>query len=219
MKIIFLDMDGVMNSVQSVHFFHEFMQMPGNWFQKFMPNDIEDFNAYEDEICPMAVSNMCTLLRQHQDIRFVISSTWRIRRDEAWFEKLFRHIGMIGDRKCFHCGGAGHYLNTDSNGKMIKGSDCDHCDKGIWDDPNNFNKMVIGRTPRLRKDRGDEIQKWIDDNPDIMNYVTEYVILDDDSDMTHFLDTPNFIQTDNLVGFDYKTMEKVNKLFSKANQE
>ena len=201
-------MDGVMNSIQSIHFFHEFMRQPQNWFQKYMPADMEDFNHYEDEICPMAVSNMATLIKQHPDTRFVISSTWRLGRDEAWFEKLFRHIGMIGDRDCFRCDGKGHYSD---------GKECTYCDDGVWKDPNNDTQMVIGRTPRLNADRGDEIQKWLDDHPEIVKDVTEFVILDDDGDMTHFIGTPQFIQTDGKVGFDYRTMEKVDQLFDGFN--
>jgi hypothetical protein len=52
MKLIFLDMDGVMNSHQSIHFFHEFMKLPNNWFEKYMPGKDFHFNHYEDELCP-----------------------------------------------------------------------------------------------------------------------------------------------------------------------
>jgi hypothetical protein len=213
MKLIFLDMDGVMNSHQSIHFFHEFMKLPNNWFEKYMPGKDFNFNHYEDELCPMAVSNMATLLKEYPDIRFVISSTWRIGRDEEWFEKLFRHIGMIGDRTCFRCDGEGHYWNSGPDGKMVKGSNCKYCDNGIWRDSNNNTQMVIGRTPRLGTERGEEIQKWIDDNPEIMKDVDNFVILDDDGDMCHFVGTEHFVKTDNKVGFDYIKKEHLSMLF------
>lgn len=209
MKLIFLDMDGVMNSLQSIHFFLEFMKLPNNWFKKYMPDGTEDFHIYENEICPMAVSNMAILLKKYPDTRFVMSSTWRISRDEKWFEELFRYIGMIGDKGCSACDGTGEYSDN---------SICENCNgEGLWKDPNINTKMVIGRTPRLGTERGLEIQKWIDDNQKIMKNVDEFVILDDDSDMCHFIGTKHFIHTDSAVGFDYNKMKEVDKIFGRFN--
>ena len=72
---------------------------------------------------------------------------------------------------------------------------------------------VISRTPILNKERGYEIQQWLEENPTI----EDFVILDDDSDMVSYLDTPHFIQTDGKVGFDYLAMEKVDKYFGGFN--
>lgn len=61
---------------------------------------------------------------------------------------------------------------------------------------------IFGVTDRLgfsetgeRYYRGHEIQKWLDEHPEVENYV----ILDDDSDM---LDSQlrNFVQTDGMIG-------------------
>lgn len=48
---------------------------------------------------------------------------------------------------------------------------------------------VIGVTPKHLKSRGHEIQTWLDEHPE----VTNFVILDDDSDMAHLMD--RLIQT------------------------
>ena len=58
-------------------------------------------------------------------------------------------------------------------------------------------KIIIGITPWLTGVRGDEIQHWIDEQGD----VTDYVIIDDDSDM---LDDQieHFVHTDGVIGFN-----------------
>ena len=194
-----------MNSIQSVHFFHDFLGLRDNWFQKYLPEDMEEFNHYENEICPMAVSNMRTLLEYHPDIRFVISSTWRRGRDEDWFNRLFEYIGITGESKCWGCDGEGHYSS---------GEQCKRCSgTGRKGCPIGGSKLVIGRTPSLGTERGFEIQEWLDENN--QDQIEEFVILDDDADMCHFLGTKHFVQTDGKVGFDYRKMEEVDKIFGR----
>jgi len=56
-----------------------------------------------------------------------------------------------------------------------------------------FTGKVVGKTPELRgsspagtpQERGDEIQRWIDDWSRPSRSVDSFVILDDDSDMAH----------------------------------
>ena len=50
-------------------------------------------------------------------------------------------------------------------------------------------------TPRLGTKRGIEIKKWLSDNPE----VTDFVILDDDSDMEEYNET-NLVQTNFYEG-------------------
>lgn len=50
---------------------------------------------------------------------------------------------------------------------------------------------LYGSTDDMGKCRGEEIQRWLDIHPE----VTQYVILDDDSDMLQH-QLPNFVQTD-----------------------
>lgn len=72
---------------------------------------------------------------------------------------------------------------------------------------------VIDKTPCLSTERGYEIQKWIEDN----NFTGDFVILDDDSDMGPYLNTPHFQHVNGSVGFDYLAMEKLDKYFGGFN--
>ena len=54
---------------------------------------------------------------------------------------------------------------------------------------------VIGKTPVLHKERGIEIQHWIDEN----QFTGDFVILDDDSDMAHL--SNKLVQCDTFIGF------------------
>lgn len=75
---------------------------------------------------------------------------------------------------------------------------------------------VIDRTPRFTENdkcRGDEIQDWLNRHPE----VTEYVIIDDSSDM---LDSQKerFVRTSTLHGFLYGDKLRVLRLFGKTDQ-
>jgi len=76
---------------------------------------------------------------------------------------------------------------------------------------------VIGKTPSLNTERGFEISHWLDKHPELN--IKEFVILDDDGDMGPYYGTKNFVQTDGRVGFDYRKMEEVDKLFAKFTIE
>lgn len=71
---------------------------------------------------------------------------------------------------------------------------------------------VINRTPVLDTERGYEIQEWLDSHPE----VTNYVILDDDSDM---LDSQlqNFVHVSNVNGFRSRHYCKCLRLFGKPD--
>lgn len=68
--------------------------------------------------------------------------------------------------------------------------------------------QVIGVTPRHRDSfRGREIQEWLDNHPD----VTEFVIIDDDSfDVVH---KDRFVHCDHESGFTWSQAEKALQLF------
>lgn len=65
MKLVFLDMDGVLNSHQSSHYF---------WWKK---HNRKTFMNSWDQLCPIACSNLSELLEKDPEIKVVISSTWR----------------------------------------------------------------------------------------------------------------------------------------------
>ena len=153
MKIIFLDFDGVLNSLQSVYYWK---------------NRGEDF---PDNWCPVACNNLNLLLNNFPDLGIVISSTWRGHGMERCKQVLKKH-------------------NIDTS-------------------------QIIGMTPKLWKERGYEIEEWLNTNQD--KKIEDFIILDDSSDMGPYLNTPHFIQTDDRVGFDYICYEKASKYFLKAN--
>jgi hypothetical protein len=69
-----------------------------------------------------------------------------------------------------------------------------------------FKGEIIDITPNLRSDnclRGNEILKWVKDNEELIGEryynFTEYVILDDDSDMLYW-QRNNFLLIDRFVG-------------------
>lgn len=62
---------------------------------------------------------------------------------------------------------------------------------------NGQESVIIGKTPDLDRsvnNRGDEIQAWLNENPD----VKDFVILDDESDMGHLL--PRLVKTEFKTG-------------------
>jgi len=67
---------------------------------------------------------------------------------------------------------------------------------------------VVGKTPRLWKKRGFEIQQWLDENPEWQD--ASFVILDDDSDMEHLL--PRLVKVNNEVGLTVENAEEAIKM-------
>lgn len=118
---------------------------------------------------------------------------------------LFLDIdGVCNSAEHAHRNGIGKILGIDPYpafmvGKIQLDTDCEVVLSSTWRLWENTRKEVsesvvkfVDCTPDFRGKgcRGDEIQDWLDRNPD----VTQYAILDDDSDM---LDSqkPNFFQT------------------------
>lgn len=169
MKIIFLDIDGVLATVQSSYWYREMLGGKEDSWVDFRGDDSGEFRAYEKELCPISCSNLKVILEMYPETRIVISSTWRKGRDVAFFNRLFKFFKITKE------------------------------------------DLVIDKTPVLHTKRGVEIQKWLDDNSDLD--IDNVVIIDDDSDMEHFLDTPNFVKVRTYTGFDWYSLEKVDKLF------
>jgi len=68
---------------------------------------------------------------------------------------------------------------------------------------------ILGKTPRLHgHDRGNEIQKWLDDNTHLG--IEQFVIIDDDNDMAHLMD--RLIRCDTRLGFDIGEYNEAKKL-------
>jgi hypothetical protein len=161
MKVIFLDIDGVLNSEEFACWCREFPD-----FVKKGGSNWVDPNAVK----------MITSLCEECDVKLVISSSRR----------MFDVKSTIA---CFK-----HYRDLTSLCKYIVGVTPRNSDDRIWES------------------RGEEIQQYLNEHPEIENYV----IVDDDCDMLPE-QIGHFIQTDYRVGFTLKEFERFEEIFNKDN--
>lgn len=82
MKLLFLDIDGVLNSTQSVYYYSR---------QKKKIR-------METLLCPIATSNLQHILEKHPDCQIVISSTWRKYYTLKQFKKIFDYYKIDSSR-------------------------------------------------------------------------------------------------------------------------
>ena len=133
MKVVFLDLDGVMNIYQKGY---------------------TCVNGYPDQrITPEAVHYLNEITRI-TGAKIVVSSSWR---------------------RCYTIKKLRDMLNVQSG---IQGEIIDVTPMDLWQ-----------RVQKLNVYRGDEIQYWLDQHPE----VESFVILDDDDDMCHLL--PKLVRT------------------------
>lgn len=81
-----------------------------------------------------------------------------------------------------------------------------------------FKGEILGRTPWLGTQRGQEIFVWInrEENAEIMKNVEDFIILDDDADMGIYMNS--LIQTDTFRGLGFYEYEKIRKRWEKENE-
>lgn len=166
MKIIFLDIDGVMNSQDRALFIHE-------QHKKGLISDEELYNwdlPYKDTL------EALNYIVKNTGAKIVLSSTWRGNPDRIKkLNNCFKPYGFeIYDKTC-------HGVYHKDLKKL--GFNLRRC-----------YSSYTGRNTGLRytTDRGAEIAKWLSDHPD----VESFVILDDDiADIKPYY-TKEHIQTD-----------------------
>lgn len=79
MKILFLDIDGVMNSHQAIHMYYK--ESNAAKHGRSMP------------FCPISCSNLREILERIPDLKIVVSSTWRLGRT---LEQLREDLAPMG---------------------------------------------------------------------------------------------------------------------------
>lgn len=84
MKVLFLDIDGVLNSTQ--HFVRVVREHGADW----APGPLE--------FCPMAVSNLLHVLEKSPDTQIVVSSSWRIGRSVDELRAILGAVGIPPER-------------------------------------------------------------------------------------------------------------------------
>ena len=157
MKIIFLDIDGVI--------------WTGN-HDRIVRNLYEDSYSHMDDFDPKTVEQLNRILSTDPQIHIVISSSWRLSHTLDWLKEHFESQGFV------------------------------------------FADKIIGTTPELiNKERGWEIDNWLNNHP----YIDKFVILDDDSDMVHL--TPFLFKTSFYPGLTEAIANKIIKYFNENNNE
>ena len=159
MKVIFLDIDGVLNSEDHAIYCHE------------NPKFIEEGGSiYVD---PYPVLYILQLIDE-MDLKLVISSSWRTWDLESTIKEFNRYKSLC-----------------------------------------RLTQYIVGITPRnmddrVWVDRGEEIQQYLNEHPEIDNYV----IVDDDNDM---LDSQrdNFVRTNNRHGLTIYDCDKIREILNR----
>lgn len=155
-RILFLDIDGVLNSVRSIA--GGFSPIP-NQRRAISSGETEGFSI--NEFDPVAVHLIQQLGKAGIDI--VLSSSWRIQ---------FPHTVI---------------------GRVLK-------------------LPIIGATPVIGTGRGSEILSWLMKAQEHGLHITQYAIIDDDSDMLdHQL--PHFVQTNGFNGIMWENFQRLCEIF------
>jgi hypothetical protein len=97
MKVLFLDFDGVLNSHQSAHFWHN-KRDQSKWENEMYTAWQGTLREYiAQEFCPIAMSNVEELIRRIPDLKIVVSSTWRLGETVETLRKILYPSKLIGD--------------------------------------------------------------------------------------------------------------------------
>ena len=88
MRVLFLDIDGVLNSKQS------FIYTNREWCKKNKPF-LKGDKIHKLEFCPIACSNLNYILESIPDLKIVISSGWRIGRELKHLKRILKTYGKI----------------------------------------------------------------------------------------------------------------------------
>jgi len=180
MKIIFLDIDGVLNHQKWYTFRHEYMDMKvvSDQYPKyeFDPGSVECLNWITDAT----------------GAKIVVSSTWRRGRTIEELQELLKSVGVTGEviGKTPSLGTPTRYDGDGDVGYTIPRG----CEIDYWLKQNKFQRINWSI----------EVQKDFDKKSQVSNYI----ILDDDSDML-YNQREHFFKTPQLTGLDTEIAKQV----------
>lgn len=146
MKIIFLDIDGVLNSTESI-----------------TKNGLKGIERPDKVFIKDSVDLINSLIEE-TGAKVIISSTWRYRMDDL--RKIFKK----------------NNLSTED---------------------------IIGKTPILHEERGDEIVDWLEKTD---KKIDSFVIIDDDRDMTTV--KHKLVHVDRRIGFTQDNKDMAVKILN-----
>lgn len=155
MKVIFLDVDGVINSLRTCMAFEGY------------PWDVDEESLKMfDSVAIALIRRIC----KKGDVKIVLSSTWRI--GDKIYPKMAKALGLpIIDRTSYR-------LSGDSR-------------------------------------RGDEIAQWLQDHPE----VKEYVIVDDETFDMNKDQQSHIVKVDGEEGLSFKNYRKIHKKLGISTKE
>jgi hypothetical protein len=189
MKVIFLDIDGVVDSYRSIFkAMQEWYGVHDEVLSKFLKNKISiekqlnniigkriknhefipNFNLTFWPFDSVAVSLLHKLTRDNKDLKFVISSSWRLNKD----------------------------INQLKNILILKG----------------LQIPIIGMTRKLNS-RGEEILAWLKYSK-YANQIERYCVIDDEIKDLIEIDPEVIVKTIYKTGFELEDYEKVKKILN-----
>lgn len=93
MDILFLDIDGVLNSYQSAFYLQKIRKE-----NPIIPEHLEHYLLPDGDMCPIAISNLEILLTKVKTLKIVVSSTWRLGCNLKELKKYFKMSKLIQER-------------------------------------------------------------------------------------------------------------------------
>ena len=206
-NVIFLDIDGVLNSLESHYFYFGYSsQNYAEMLHKKSPFE-NDINLLDiKHLCPRACSNLTQLLLSIPNARIVLSSTWRKNRTLEYMNRLFYTMGITQRHPCKKCDGDGGIYSSDKQGRIVRSGNCPVCE-GLKTNPISIPRdIIIDGEPR-----GEEIEVWLNNQEDYE--IENFVIIDDSNDMKPFLGTKHFINTNDVLGLTLLDVNKALEVF------